>query len=108
MVSQHALQQVSGGWYPSMPCRWYPSMPCKGGLQAHFQGEVEGSGQGGSLGPHLEGGSPGPHPGGVCVSQHALRQTPPHGQLLLRAVRILLECILVTGILLKTSKSCHL
>ena len=29
------------------------------------------------------------------VSQHALRQTPPSRQLLLRAVRILLECIVV-------------
>ena len=29
-----------------------------------------------SPGPHLGVGSPGPHPGGVCVSQHALRQTP--------------------------------
>ena len=73
-----------GCWYPSMPCRypggwgWYPSMPCRsagplprgklrglawGGLQAHTQGEVDGSGLEGSLGPHL-GGSPGPHPGG--------------------------------------------
>ena len=49
---------------------------------------------------------PGPHPGGVhahthggpgpgSVSQHALRQTLPSRWLLLRAVRILLECILV-------------
>ena len=51
-----------------------------------------------------------PGPGGVCsggglllggacswgvVSQHALRQTPQERQLLLRTVRILLECILV-------------
>ena len=51
--------------------------PCIAGLQAHTQGEVEGSGLGGS---------PGPHPGGklrglqahtLGVSQHALRQTPP-------------------------------
>ena len=63
------------------------------------------------------GGLPGPGGGGVCsrgvcsrgyllrgvsapgvVSQHALRQTPPHPRerrLLLRTVRILLECILV-------------
>ena len=94
-----------------------------GCLQAHTQGEVEGSGQVGSPGPYpggegwgvwlvgspdpylggrlrgLAGGSPGPYPGGgwgsgwgvsrprpgggsrlrwggVCVSQHALRQTP--------------------------------
>ena len=48
------------------------------------RGHVEGSGRG----------SPGP--GGV--SQHALRQTPPppgSRRLLLRAVRIILECILV-------------
>ena len=36
-----------------------------------------------------------PGPGGL-VSQHALRQTPPRERrLLLRTVRILLECILV-------------
>ena len=56
------------------------------------KGEVEGSGLGGSPGPHL-GGSPGPNWG---VYQHALRQTPPSRWLLLRAVCILLECILVT------------
>ena len=38
-------------------------------------------------------GCPGPGLGGV--SQHALRQTPPSRRLLLRTVRILLECILV-------------
>ena len=54
---------------------------CLAGLQAHTQGV--------SSGPH-PGGSPGTHWG---VSQHALRLTPP--QLLLRAVHILLECILV-------------
>ena len=79
------------------------------------KGEVEGSGLGGaSPGLHprrkLRGlawgvskltprGSPGPHPvvsrptPGGFVSQHALSQTPQW--LLLRAVRILLECILV-------------
>ena len=79
---------TGGWWYPSMPCRWYPSMPCRslggGSPGPHWRG---------SLGPH-PGGSPGPHLGGV--SQHALRQPPPRrGQLLPRAVRILLECILV-------------
>ena len=38
-----------GGWYPSMPCRspggGIPA--CLAGLQAHTQGEVEGSGLGG-------------------------------------------------------------
>ena len=44
--------------------------------------------------PGPGGGDPGPCPAG-CVSQHALRQTPPSIRLLLRTVRILLECILV-------------
>ena len=57
---------------------------------------------GGCLGPgpgkRLEGLTRGvqPRPRGVCVSQHALRQTPPTSRrLLLRTLRILLECILV-------------
>ena len=62
MVSQHALQV---------------SRPTP-------RGEVEGSGLGGSPGPH-PGGSSGTHEGGGGlqahtwgeVSQHALRQTPP-------------------------------
>ena len=78
----------TGGWYPSMHCR--PPGPHQGGkmrslagggLQAHTQGEVKGSGRGvsrptargklrglvGSPGPHLGvgGGSPGPHLGGI-------------------------------------------
>ena len=57
VVSQYALQVSGGGG--GIPA-------CLTGLQAHTWGEVEGSGLGGS---------PGPHPGGV--SQHALRQTPP-------------------------------
>ena len=66
------LSTGEGGWYPSMHCRWYTSIPCsRGGLQAHT----------------WEGG---------CVSQHALRQTP-RGRLLLRAVHILLECILLVN-----------
>ena len=94
-----------GGGYPSMHCRWYPNMPCSrspggrrgisaclAGFQAHTQGgsgrrrvsrttpkgEVEGDlarGWGYILW------------GGVC-------RDPPWW-LLLRAVRILLECILV-------------
>ena len=56
-----------------------------GGLQAHSQGEFEGSGWGVSRTTS----------GGQGVSQHALRQTPPQQTLLLRTVRILLECILV-------------
>ena len=108
-----------GGRYPSMPCRSPGPHPGEveesglgGDLQAHTQGEVEGSGLGGSPGPHpggrglqahTQGVFPGPQPGGLQthtqgVSQHTLRQTPPQSrQLLLRAVCILLECILVTG-----------
>ena len=61
-----------------------------GGLQAHIQGEVEGDlvqahGQGGSWG----GSGPGPHPRGM------LRGIWLGGCILLRAVRILLEYILV-------------
>ena len=44
---------------------------------------------------------------GVCVSQHALRQTPhplPSRRLLLRAVCILLECILVLLVFVYHSK----
>ena len=62
------------------------------------RGEVEGSGLGGGV-------SPAPHPGGKLrglqaqtwgLSQHALKQTPPPSRrLLLREVRILLECILI-------------
>ena len=82
VVSQHALQQVYGGW-------WFPSMPCRcPGL--HPGGKLRGLALGG-LQPTPRGVSR-PTPGGM-VSQHALRQTPR--QLLLRAVRILLECILV-------------
>ena len=79
-----------------------------GGSSGPHPGEVEGSGWGAFPGPH-QGGISRPTPGGVSpgkhlggglqvhtrgVSQHALRQTP-NMQLLLRAVRILLECILV-------------
>ena len=67
-----------------------------GGVKAQTQGEVGGSGWGVGWcpGPHLGGvqahtwevGDPGPHqevspgPGPGCVSQHALRQTPPPPQ----------------------------
>ena len=61
-----------------------------GGLQAHTQG----GGFGGLAGEGLQ-----THTWGVSmprgVSQHALSQTPPSRRLLLRAARILLECILV-------------
>ena len=94
-----------GGWYPSMHCKWYPSMPCPqtgvkltglawgvstptpggklrglawGGLQVHTQGGLQAHTQRG-LQAHTRWG----------VS----RQTPR--RLLLREVRILVECILV-------------
>ena len=66
----------------------------QGGLQAHTQGGLQADTREVSPG-HTQGEPPGQHWGG-CVSQHALRQTPPPcGRLLLRAVRILRECILV-------------
>ena len=72
-----------------------------GGLQAHTQGEVEGSGLGGSPGPHLEGLQV--HTG--KVSQHALKQV--RRRLLLRAVRILLECILVLMMFVNLKTGCQ-
>ena len=64
------------------------------------RGEVEGSGPGGSPGPHQGRspgphwrGSPGPHRGGGIPAW--TEADPPGRRLLLRAVRILLECILV-------------
>ena len=102
-----------GGGYPSMHCRppgphpgeiwgfWpggvsWPTPRGKlrglawGGLQAHTQGGSWRVWPGGTPGPHL-GGSPGPYWG--YPSMHWGRS--PSGQLLLWAVRILLECILV-------------
>ena len=72
------------GCYPSMHCKWYPSMPC-----SRSPGEV------------CSWGVPGP--GGVCCWGGAwsggVPCGDPPGRLLLRAVRILLECILVTIII---------
>ena len=76
VVSQHALQFSRGGGIPT----------CLAGLQAHTQGKVEGSGQGGfqfhtqgqvegsGLGvsrPTLVGGSLGPHLGGIPACTEA-------------------------------------
>ena len=119
VVSQHALQ-VSGGWYPSMPCRSQAHTQGRswgvlpGGLQAHTQeggGGLQANTQGGSWGfwprglqAHTQGGwgSPGPHPkgspgphGGGYPSIHWGR--PPNRWLLLWVVCILLECILILG-----------
>ena len=114
VVSQHALQAgLLGGGIPACLAGDIPA--CLAGLWGggspgpHPGGKLRGLARGASPGSYLggisrpiprgvsdphPGGSPGPHPGG-CVFQHALRQTPPHGWLLPRAVRILLECILV-------------
>ena len=112
VVSQHAMQvsrptprgEVEGpglgGVSRPTPGGWWSPGPHLGGLQAHtpgvsrptLGGELRGlAWMGGIPGPHLVSGLQ-THTQGV--SQHALRQTPLP-QLLLRAVRILLECILV-------------
>ena len=54
---------------------------------------------GGGLWAHTQGGSPGPHLGGIPACTEA--DTPSSRRLLLRAVRILLECILVLVIFTK-------
>ena len=102
VVSQHALQwgwypsmlcrwfpsiPCSGGWYPSMHCRWYPSMPCSRGCAIPACLAA-----GGCL-----------VPGGACsqgvpvlgVRSQGVWRPPRSRRLLLRTVRILLECILV-------------
>ena len=79
---------------------WGSSGPHPGGLQAHTRGVLQAHTWGGILqaptwgmspGPHPRG-SPGPHQGGIPACTEA---DSPNRQLLLRAVRILLECILV-------------
>ena len=69
------------GGYSSMHCKWYPSMPCP-----HPGGKLRGLAWGG-LQVHTQGGLQAHTRWGVS------RQTPQ--RLLLRAVCILLECILV-------------
>ena len=77
---------VQGEWYPSMPCR-FPGPHPRGKLRGIWSR------------PTPKG------PGGVCSGGGCLHQgVPARGgggdppwQLLLRAVRILLECILVLG-----------
>ena len=67
-------QHPGGGWGVSRPTPWGVPRPTPGGWVFQVQAW------------------------GECVSQHALRHSPPHThsrQLLLRAVPILLECILV-------------
>ena len=66
------------------------------GLQAHTQGGGWGVWLGRGLQAHAQEGPGLDQRGGGSGSQHALRQTPPPiRRLMLRAVRILLECILV-------------
>ena len=93
LVSQHALQGGSPGPHLEGKLRDLAG----GGLQAHTQGVSRPTP--GGVSRFTPRGLSRPTPGGGgCVSQHALRQTP-HEWLLPRAVRILLECILVsTGI----------
>ena len=104
-VFTRVCHSVRGGWwYPSMHYSWYPSIPCSrsrggipaclAGFQAHTRGEVEGSGRrvsrptpgGGGCQAHT-------HPGGCILA--CTEANPLPRRLLLRAVRILLEWILV-------------
>ena len=97
-----------GGWYLSMPCRFPGPYPGRGGeFRGIFlgggvsrptpKGEVEGDLARGGLQARTQGGL---LLGGACSGGDAcswgeyLVETPP-GRLLLRTVRILLECILV-------------
>ena len=125
VVSQHALQvsrPTTGGKLRGLA--WggspgpHPGGKLRGqaweGLRPTLRRGSWGVGPGGSPGPHLGGspaphpggvyfsgphswGSPGPHPGGGYPTMHWGRHhpLPPSRWLLLRAVRILLECILV-------------
>ena len=95
-----------GSWYPTCIAGSIPhalqGLQGEGVVSQHAlqrptpRGEVEGSGWGGSTGPHpgVVEGSLGPHQGGLSrpTPGGVSRPTPRRG-LLLRAVRILLECI---------------
>ena len=77
-----------GGCYPSMHCRWYPSMPCSRSQGGHVcsQGVP-------ALGRCLLWGSACSR---GCACFRWGHEDPPKSRwLLLRTVRILLECILV-------------
>ena len=104
----------TGGCYLSIHCRWYPSMPCSrspggGSPGPQPRGKLRGSGPGPQPRGKLKGSGLGvgvvcprgrgrvPAPGVSAWGVSALEGgvwRPPR-QLLLRAVRILLECILV-------------
>ena len=88
-----------GGGYPSMHCRWYTSMPCSRSWGGGGSGPGPGPQPRGKLRGVWSGGVPGRgvclFQGGAC-SRGCLVETATL-RLLLRAVRILLECILVYG-----------
>ena len=97
---------LGGGWYPSMPCR-FPGPHPRGKFRGIWPG-------GGSPGPHPRGNLRGiwsmPTPKGELEGDLAGRVLAPGGclprgggdsnpwLLLLRAVRILLECILIWNV----------
>ena len=71
-----------GGWFPSIPCR--------------SPGGSPGPSPGGKM-RGLARKTPGPHPAGVCNPPCTEADTPPpRRRLLLQAVRIPMECILVS------------
>ena len=108
MFLQVSVCSQGEGWYPSMPCRWYPSMPCSrgcaipaciaGGIPACLATGLQGCLVWGVPGPRGAC-SGGPAPGGVPTpggsAPGGLTRPPNSRRLLLRTVRILLECILV-------------
>ena len=123
IFSQASVILFTGGFYPSMHCRWYPSMPCRfpgPHPRGKFRGIWSRSTAKGKLrgiwlgGGGCSGGMPGS--GGCLVWGCLLQGVPgpegfllwgwskgllageggdPPWRLLLKAVRILLECILV-------------
>ena len=93
----------TGGWYPSMPCRWYPSMPCSRSRGWYpsmpcrcYPSMPCSRSPGGSLlwgeGYLLWGGACSQ---GVTAPGECGGDPPASRRLLMRTVRILLECILV-------------
>ena len=105
MFLQVCVCPWGGGGYPGMPCRWYPSMPCSrsrgGGIPACLAGGIPACLAAGLQGgvPALGGGFLLPGGGGAC-SWGCGGDPLASRRLLLRTVRILLECILVLIIIL--------
>ena len=91
--------EVCKGYVFTMVCQSFCSQVGPPGPQPG--GDVEGSDRGGSPGPHL-GGLQAHTQGGLqahtwgCIPACTEAATPPNRRVLLRAVRILLECILVS------------